>query len=411
MNMGDLQTVFVAELVRRVRSRAFLLGMIIGVAGIFLFTKMPDLIGHAFNGSTTIVLVGDQSVTSRAASLLKSDYTIAAQYPQGTPVTPELIKSHKAAGAFTFAQTANGISVAIEARDPSSMSLKTIRRDLLPLQLQITTKSNAANVSRMVAIPVHVTTIGSKFSSSRQAEMVKGIAYMLIFFLYMLILLNSQLITSSIAEEKTSRIAELLVATVDPSTLLSGKILAGTVVALLQMCVWIAAGVLTGSSMSSAGSANASDPSNIFTLSSIFDVLTPFVVASFVVFFIVGLLQVSTVFAALASLINRTEDLGTITGPLTIPVVAALFVAIATLGSPDAPWAIVLSYVPIISPFVMFARIAVSNVPLWQSGLALAINLIALWAIAMLAGKIYRVGMLLYGRAPKLSQVWNVIRS
>jgi ABC-2 type transport system permease protein len=94
-----------------------------------------------------------------------------------------------------------------------------------------------------------------------------------------------------------------------------------------------------------------------------------------------------------------------------MPIVFAFIIAIAALGSPDAPLAVVCSYLPLLAPFVMFARIAVSNVPLWQIGISVAINLVALYVIAVLAGKIYRVGMLLYGRAPNFRQVWSVIRS
>ena len=108
---------------------------------------------------------------------------------------------------------------------------------------------------------------------------------------------------------------------------------------------------------------------------------------------------------------NRTEDIGSISTPLIFAVIAALFVAIAALGTPDAPWAVTCSFIPLISSFVMFARIAVGNVPLWQLILSLGINVVALWFIAMFAGKVYRVGMLLYGRTPKFSQIWSVIRS
>jgi len=134
-------------------------------------------------------------------------------------------------------------------------------------------------------------------------------------------------------------------------------------------------------------------------------------VVAFLAFFIIGFLQLATLFAGAASLINRTEDLGSITFPLVMPVVAAFIIAIAALSSPDAPLAVVCSYVPLLAPFVMFARIAVSNVPLWQVAASVGINLVALYAIAVLAGKIYRVGMLLYGRSPSLRQVWSVIRS
>ena len=115
----------------------------------------------------------------------------------------------------------------------------------------------------------------------------------------------------------------------------------------------------------------------------------------FLLFFIVGFLQLSMVLAALASLINRTEDSGSVSVPLAIPIITALLVAVAALDVPDAPWVVVMSFVPLIAPFVMFARIAVSDVPFGQMVISLEINVVALCLIAIGAGKVYRVGMLL----------------
>jgi ABC-2 type transport system permease protein len=134
-------------------------------------------------------------------------------------------------------------------------------------------------------------------------------------------------------------------------------------------------------------------------------------IAGFIVFFFLGYLQMATIFAAIGSLINRTEDIGSIGGPFFIPIVAALFIALTALEVPDAPFVVVASFIPLIAPFVMFARIVVSSVPLWQIATSFAINAAAIWGIAILAGKIYRIGMLLYGRPPKLSQLWHALRA
>lgn len=393
---------------RRIKSRPFIIGLLIGVVGIVLLARLPQFIGNAFTGSSNIIVVGDRQLTARAMPLLKADYDIKAELkPQ--PITTQTLNEYEAAAAFVLTSSKNGLDVKIYAHDPGSMGQKQVRRDLLPLQIALTTGKSSTEVTGITNFPVDIKPVASKFSSADQAETVRGIAYTLIFFLYILILVNSQLVTSSVAEEKTSRIAELLVASVDPVALLGGKILAGGALGLIQMGVWIAAGVLGGQGV--AAGASSADMSNAFSLGNLFDVLTPGVVVAFFVFFLIGFLQISTIFAAMASLINRTEDLGSITGPLALPVVVALFVAIYALGAPDAPGAITSSFIPIVSAFVMFARIAVSNVPAWQIALSLLINLAALYLIALFAGKIYRVGMLMYGRAPKLSQVWSVIRS
>jgi ABC-2 type transport system permease protein len=214
---------------------------------------------------------------------------------------------------------------------------------------------------------------------------------------------------SSVAEEKTSRIAEMLVASVNPSALLSGKIAASATLAVIQMIIWIAIGFLLGAHPGAPAALEAADSSRAttFSLSSV----SSADLAGFAAFFLLGYLQVSTMFAAVGSLVNRTEDLGALAGPLVIPIVAAFLIAMTALAAPDTPVVIITSFVPLIAPFVMFARIVVSDVPAWQVMLSLAINIAATWGIAVLAGKIYRVGMLLYGRPPKLAQIWSVIRS
>ena len=406
---ADIFTVYAAELSRRIKSRPFLVGLLLGLVFIILFTRMPALMGKAFTGSNTIVLMGDSALTAQVKPLLSGDFKIAQTLPDQA-VDEALLKSEDAAAALVVTRAKDGLHVTVFAHDPGSMSPSGIRGDLLPLQLQLTTHRAAAEIARISAIPVTVKPVASKFSSASQALAVRGIAYTLIIFLYMLILLNSQLVMSSVAEEKTSRIAELLVASVNPSSLLTGKILASATLGLLQLALWIAAAVFIGGGGGAAsGAAPTSD--DIFSLADALNVITPTVVVAFLAYFVIGFLQISTLFASAASLINRTEDLGSISMPLVLPVVAAFFIAFATLGSPDAPLAVVCSYVPVLSPFVMFARIAVSDVPLWQIGVSLAINLVALYVIAIFAGKVYRVGLLLYGRSPSLRQVWSVLRS
>ncbi len=116
-------------------------------------------------------------------------------------------------------------------------------------------------------------------------------------------------------------------------------------------------------------------------------------------------------YAAAASLINRTEDLGSVAGPLVVPVVLGIILAQVALQFPNSPNMVVCSLIPLISPFVMFTRVAVSDVPAWQLVLSLAINVGTAVLLAWLSGKIYRVGMLLYGRAPSLKQVLATLRA
>jgi ABC-2 type transport system permease protein len=191
---------------------------------------------------------------------------------------------------------------------------------------------------------------------------------------------------------------------------LIGKIAAGTVLGLLQLTLWMVCGFLFGDpGGGAAGSAVGQSPAGIGALLT-GDLLSPLTLCAFLAFFLLGLLQLSTLFAGVASMINRTEDIGSLATPLILPVMIALFVAIAAIAAPDSPWAVATSFVPIISPFVMFVRIAVGSVPAWQIALSISTNLAALALIAWGAGRIYRVGMLFYGRAPSLAQIWKALR-
>jgi len=231
--------------------------------------------------------------------------------------------------------------------------------------------------------------------------------------LYLAIILNAQSILASVAEEKTSRIAELLAATVAPAQLLAGKILATAASGALQIALWIGAAYFAAP-LIAAQNTDPSAPAAASSTDALFGVLNtlgPPVVAAFAVFFLIGFIQFALLYAGAASLISRTEDIGSVVAPLVIPVVAGFLVAQVAVVAPNAANVVVLSMIPLLAPFVMFARIAVATIPLWQIALSLLINLGAIAVIAIFAGKLYRVGLLTYGRPPRLAQVWAVLRS
>jgi ABC-2 type transport system permease protein len=100
-----------------------------------------------------------------------------------------------------------------------------------------------------------------------------------------------------------------------------------------------------------------------------------------------------------------------VAGPLIIPVVGGFVLAQWALTVPNATGVAIVSQIPLLTPFVMFTRMAVSSVPLWQVLLSIGINALATVGIVWLAGKVYRIGLLMYGKPPKFSQVLNVLRS
>ena len=411
--MNVIPVIFQTEFMRRIRSRPFILGTLIGAVALVLIALLPALLDRSFgDAGKRIVLAGDATLVAQAKTLLAKDYQIVATTSE-VPAHPTLayLDAHAKASALVVLHgDGSGLRLHVFARDAGAVR-SALGDDLVPLNVALATHVPQQRIARLLTVPVETSSFDAKFAHGDSAATAKGVALAMLALLYVSIIFTSQNVLSSVAEEKTSRIAELLVATVAPSRLLAGKILAAAATGALQIGVWAGAAYLAGPLIAAQSGAPAPAPGSGNALFGLGDVLTAPVVIAFAAFFLVGFFQYALLYAAAASLISRTEDLGSVTGPLVIPVVAGFLVAQFAIVAPNEAKVVVLSMLPLISPFVMFTRVAVATVPAWQMALSIAINLGAVVAIAVAAGKIYRVGLLTYGRPPKLAQVWATLRS
>lgn len=402
--MSALRIVFSAELTRRLRSRAFIVGIVFGGLGIALVTRLPVLLTSTTIGEMRhVALAGQPALVKPAQALLGNDGGFIVRIvpaPAGAPNAAALRAWH-VGSLILLSRDGKDLRVTVYAQDPSEVRLSAIRGALLALDVSLRTHRSPMQLRSELAFPVLVRSVTARFANAAESNTAHGIAYLLLVLLYMLIVFNSQLVLTSVAEEKTSRIAELLVASVDLTTLLAGKILASTALAVLQMAVWIAIGV----ALAGGGSSPSQTSFGAVSLSAL-----PLSTAlGFAVFFVLGFSQMAVLFAGIGSLVNRTEDLGAVSGPLFLPVIVAFIVAIMALMSPAAPYVVVCSFLPILSPFVMFSRLAVSTVPLAQILAAGAIDIVAVVLLALAGGRLYRVGMLLYGRTPSWRQILRTV--
>jgi ABC-2 type transport system permease protein len=411
MNLNVLAVIFQAEFLRKVRSRPYIIGTVLGIVGIFAFTSLPTILAHAFsNGGKNLVLVGDPALTNAAAALVREDYDVVAQVPSvaGGPTIAFLDAHGKAAGAVMLVRDAKGIHGTAYLRDAGSWS-NSFGRDIAPLNVAYATNLSPARITGLLHVPIETKSLDAKFADESSANAARAVAYLLVFMLYLSIILNAQAVMASVAEEKTSRIAELLVATVSPAQLLAGKIFAAGLAGAIQLALWAGTGIFTGQQMISLFASGSSGAAAGPTIGAI--PISTVQGIAFVLFFIVGFVQYATMYAAAASLINRTEDLGSVTIPLVIPVVVGFMLAQFALAQPHAQSVEIVSQIPLLAPFVMFTRIAVATVPAWEIALSLAINVVATVGIVWAAGKVYRVGLLMYGKMPSLRQIVATVRA
>ena len=225
--------------------------------------------------------------------------------------------------------------------------------------------------------------------------------YIMIFALYMVILLYGQMVATNVASEKSTRAMEVLITSAKPTSMMFGKVIASCLAGLLQLvCVFGSAFVFY--------QLNREYWSNPI-IASIFDM--PLNLLLFMLlFFVLGFFIYAFMFGAVGSTASKLEDINTSVMPITMLFIAAFMVTMFSMssGNVDNILMKICSFIPFTSPMAMFTRIAMSTVPWYEILLSVLILLGSVFGIGVLAAKIYRVGVLLYGTTPKIG---NVIKS
>ncbi|MDR3181080.1 MAG: ABC transporter permease [Prevotellaceae bacterium] len=251
-----------------------------------------------------------------------------------------------------------------------------------------------------------------------------GISYILSIMIYMFIFMFGNMVMRGVIEEKSSRIVEVIVSSVKPFQLMMGKIIGIASVGLLQFIIWIVltlgivvifqgamsepAGIENIIQTSPAGMANGMAKAIPQDASSIFSLLGGInftaIISSFLLYFLLGYLLYASMFAAIGSAVENEADTQQLIIPITIPLIIGMFLMLHTFQYPDSSLSFWASLIPFTSPMVMMARIPF-GVPFWQVSLSLALLFITFMGIAWMAGKIYRTGILMYGKKPTLKEM------
>ena len=224
------------------------------------------------------------------------------------------------------------------------------------------------------------------------------------FMLYLAIIIYGQMIAQNVATEKSSRAMELLITSANPKHLIFGKVLGTGCAGLAQLSI-----ILIWSVVCFSINRSAWTDSEIVT--SMFD-MPPSLVAYTIVFFLLGFLIYAFLYGALGSLASKMEDIGTLTMPLTFIMMISFMLPISFMpsGAVDSPLMKVLSYIPFSSPLAMFVRIAMSSVTPYEIAISIAILVVSVIATGYLAVVIYRVGVLMYGKPPKINEILKLLR-
>ncbi len=280
------------------------------------------------------------------------------------------------------------------------VKLGMVVQDLGLSKDQLTTLSSPVQIEK-----VQISTTGEVGGgkSEEQIAVASVMVYVLIILLFMAVMISGQLIATEITAEKSSRVMEILITSVSPLTQMFGKIIGMFTVALSQI-------VLLGAAVA----VNLSFPHNQDALKEL-DInlsdIDPMLFTYAILFFLTGYFLYSTMFAAVGSIVSRTEDLGQAILPITMLTMVGYLIAIYGIQDPNSTLVYVTSFVPFFSPFIMFLRIGTTEPAMWEVVLSFALLIVTILVIGWLAAKIYRAGVLMYGKRPSLKELVRAMRA
>lgn len=305
-------------------------------------------------------------------------------------------------GAYLYLAGSFPDQVTAQLASPSQMTLARLSRVADALDA-LTHEAKLADLGLPTGVladlrrgaDIRMQQLGNESSEARQAGFVLGVSYFAVLLIYTGILMYGTYVLQGVLEEKVSRVMEVMAGAVHPFHLMAGKILGLGALGLTQFAVW--GGVWLTLGLGGAAMMPASGVS--------------FAVVGYTgLFFMLGFFLYAALFAGAGSLVSRMEDAGTVTGPVTLIVVAAMLVSMLAVNNPYSSAVTVLSLIPFFTPTVMLARVLAVAVPTWQIVLSIALLVLGVAVVTWLASRIYRFGILTYGARPTLGQIWRFLR-
>lgn len=419
--MRNVAILISRDFLTRVKGGSYIITTILGVLVIIALAFVPafmEWIETKFDQTDVHLIVLDK--TNALAS--KIEYVVAQQYGDADYISVTAAASASETDAIAQMAAENKTGVLVIEWDELGKpiySLHTSNAENINQNSIVQRIVNQANlqynadqlglsfedVAMLTQSPyLHVKTVNPDAADGAEeaAETLEAdtyaqslvLAYLLLFILYMALVLYGNMVATGVAEEKSSRIMEVMVSTVKPIQLMIGKIFGIGSLGLLQFVIWISTGILVAT-MKNLGISLGSIP--IGTL------------VWFALFFVLGYLFYAAIFAAGGAVVSRVEEVQQVNTLLMMGLVVGFIIAYMSFLNPNGSLATVVSIIPFFSPMVMFARVALTNPPWIQIIVSLLLLILGTAVNTWIAAKIYRVGILMYGKRPRMKEIFRYI--
>ncbi len=412
--MDKLKAIIKREYLTRVRSKGFIIGTILSPLVMSSFILIPFLIGRSAGPDRYLLAVLDQN--NDAALFESLEKALAPARPRQpyyelsreVVTTQEEVEARKQALSQRIAEKQlDGYLILPEAaleqtelrfyaKNASSFSNRARLEDAVNKAIserRIAQEGLDAERVRELTKEVALRVVNERGESERGRVML---AFTLVMFIYLTVLIYGVMVMRGVMEEKQSRIIEVLLASVKPFDLMLGKVVGIGLVGLTQYVVWAVFGLVL-----TALPAAASTGGSGFGLPKISASLMIF----FIVYYLLGYFLYATLYAMVGAMVSNEDDGQQVQWPISMTFAMSLIVATLVMENPNGTTTTVLSLIPFFGPSLMFLRIAMGAAPAWQIALSIALLVGTIVATVWIAAKIYRVGMLMYGKRPTIPEL------
>lgn len=412
--MANVWAVIRREYLQRVRSKWFIFATVAGPLLMIGAMVVPALMQSRGQKAERNIAVVDrtQVLYDRVAPRLKEAGYAVHPEPWSDDVVAELsqqVSDEKIGGFLVLDQEtlATGRASFYGASNPSPLQRLSMRSAVSRSALEKALEDQGMDAEALMGGgDLNVQLLSTGGASADDPRFLT--AYVGAFFLYMMLLLYSVSVMRATLEEKTSRVVEVVISSMKPWHLMLGKILGVGAVGMTQMLVWaLSAGIAATAGIPALIAARP----ELATLENLKELLPGVgLLALFVGFFIFGFFMFSGLYAAVGAMCNTDEEAQQAQFPVMLLVVIPIIFVMRVIQSPGSGLSVGLSLFPFFSPILMFARVAGGGAPAWQVALSFLLMAAATVVVAWVAGRIYKVGILMAGKRPTLPELWRWVR-
>ncbi|MCT4775694.1 MULTISPECIES: ABC transporter permease [Exiguobacterium] len=367
----------------KLRSKAFLISTLLTVLFIFGFTNIDRLLANFedTDQAQAILVTDNNELTTLMQSLGYEDIESAS-------ISESEARTGLDNGDYEIVAFIEGDSARVLSERPEpdfTTVLQTALREFRNAELIEASNIDPTVLAALNApVTVEESYLGRGGENSDELFSSFAFVYVMLMLLYVSIITYGSMISTEVTTEKSSRVMELIISTTHPVTHMLAKISAIGTLALLQIAIFLGFGYFSARSNEMAQSVI----DNAGNVRAVVYLLT---------FFTLGYLLYAAMFAVLGSLVSRVEESQQMTMPVIMLLVAGFLAAMFGLNNPEAPIVTILSYVPFFTPMLMFLRVMLVDVPVWEVALSIGIMIATIGVILWVGSKFYRGGVLFYG--------------